>query len=466
MKKKNLSLIIVMLSMAGCGGGGGTDSLSSTADGSAVTLGNSVAADTATVNSAQFLMDAYRDGLNEIQLSQLALQKAADSKVRSFAQRMIDDHTGLNNEITQLAQSKNIALPTDLSPEQKALADRLATLSGDEFDRAYMSDNVVVHRQDVTAARQQAEQGTDADVKMLADSARPILEIHLFAAEEINGLLDPSAFLATAYQDGLAEIGLSRLALQKATHADVRQFAQHMIDDRTQANNRIASLAQQKGVALPDAPASEQQAVIDALAKFSGADFDKAYMDKNVVIHVKDVRQVGRQSGQGRDPDVKNLAQQILPVLAKHLGSAFDIDSRIEPSFLYSAYQDGKAEITLARLVLMQGANEQVKSFAQQMITDRTAANARIKQLAQQQNLALPTDMSQEQLRDFAELMGNSGAEFDRQYMEINVQNYRKAVAEATEHLQVEVDANVKAFVQDVLPVLTARLQRAGEILP
>jgi predicted outer membrane protein len=466
MKTKKLSLIIVMLSLAGCGGNNGSDAMSIASAESAATSPNSTLTNVAAEaqDSSQFLMDAYRDGLNEIQLSQLALQKSANNDVRSFAQRMIDHHTRMNAEITQLAQSKNIALPTDLSAEQKAQVNSLAALSGEEFDRTYMADNVVTHEKDVAAAGQQTLQGSDTDVRMLADVSLPILEVHLAVAKEINSLLDPSAFLIAAYQDGLEEIQLSQLALQKATDNDVRQFAQQMVDDHTMTNARIATLAQQKGISVPSAVTPEQQAAIDELARFSGTDFDKAYMDKNVIIHVKDVRQARQQSEQGRDPDVMNFAQQTLPVLASHLGTAIDIDLRIEPSFLYSASQDGKAEIQLAHLALMQSSNEQVRAYAQQMITDHTTANTQIMQLAQQRNIALPTEMSAEQLRAFVELMGESGAEFDREYMDVNVRIHRKDVAATTEQSQGATDADVRTFAQNALTVLTAHLVRAREI--
>jgi predicted outer membrane protein len=465
MNKKKLSLIIVMLSLAGCGGNSGADSLSN-ASGTNRMLTGVTAVDTvaAAVDSNQFLMDAYRDGLSEIQLSRLALQKTENDQVRKFAQRMIDDHTRMNSAISQLAQSKNITLPNDLSADQTTQINRLTALSGEEFDRAYMAGNVTAHEKDVTAAKQQAEQGTDADVRTLADASLPILEIHLAVAEEINGLLDPSAFLSTLYRDGLLEIQLSQLALQKAVNNNVKQFAQRMIDDHSQANTRIAALAQQKGLTLPTALTAEQQATVDELARFSGVDFDKTYMDKNVVNHVKDVRQAAKQAEQGRDSDVRSFALQTVPVLALHLTTALLLDRDIQPSLPYRIYQDGKAEIQLAQLALMQGSNAQVKGFAQQMITDHTAANAQIRQLAQQRGIALPTEASPLQLRDLVRLMGRSGGEFDKLYMDINVQNHETDVTEATQQSQNATDPDIKALAQLALPVLTTHLTRAKEI--
>lgn len=460
-------MIVVVLSLAGCGGGSnGPGNMSSNAlGGSAAMLSATTTVVDGSVDSGRFLAQAYQDGLSEIRLSQQALQKSSNADVKKFAQRMIDDHTRLNNEITQLAQSKSMALPTDLSTDQKTQADKLASLSGDAFDLAYMAANVSAHKSDVSAARQQAQQGNDPAVMMLANGALPILQVHLAVAEEINSLLDPSAFLASSYQDGLAEIKLSQLALQKSANDEVKRFAQRMIDDHTQANKQISGLAQSKGVTLPSSPSVEQQAVLDELAKFSGADFDKAYMDQNVIAHVKDVRQTQQQSQQGKDAAVKNLAQMILPTLSSHLASAVDIDGRIQTSFLFSAFQDGTAEIQMAHLALLQGSNDQVKSFAQQMITDHTALNAQIRQVAQQMNLALPTQMSAEQWRDFVNLMGKSGAAFDQAYMSISVQAHRKAVALVTQQAQGGSDDATRMLAQNALPVLNMHLPHATQIL-
>lgn len=469
MKKKQLSLVIVMAALAGCGGSGGTDNIGSVSNNSGaspatltgVNTGANAGADAgdAAVTSSQFLMDASRDGLAEIQLSQLAVQKSANGDVKNFAQRMIDDHTRLNGQIAQLAQRKNITLPTDLTAEQQALAARLAGLSGDEFDRAYMAANVTAHEKDVTAARLQATGGDDPDVRTLADAGLPILKIHLAIAEEINSLLDPSVFLAGAYRDGLAEIQLSQLAVQKATNDDVKRFAQRMIDDHTQANNQIATLAQQKGITLSNAPSPEQQAVANELSALSGADFDKAYMDENVVMHVKDVRQAQQQADQGRDPQIASFAQQVSPTLASHLASAIDIDGRIRADALFSAYQNSRAQIQFANLALLQGSSEQVKTVAQQTITRQAATLAQIRQQAQQQNIALYSGIPPVPLRAYIDLLGKSGIDFDRLYADISSQLRSDATALASGQSQGAVDVGLGRFWQDLLSILNGRLE-------
>jgi len=151
---KKIPLIIAMLSIAGCGGSNGTGSPGMASSlhaetavarqGTTNSATNGSTAETIT-DSAQYLMDLYQDGLNEIELGQLALQKntngANNSDVKRYAQRMIDDHTRANSKIQQLAQGKGITLPSDLSAAQRAEANRLDNLSGDEFNVACIADN-------------------------------------------------------------------------------------------------------------------------------------------------------------------------------------------------------------------------------------------------------------------------------------------------------------------------------------
>src|SRR4051812_36427301 len=103
MKRKNIPLILVLMSLAGCGGGGGPDGQASSASASMLhgmpgsashtaPTGTTPASASPAVDSRQFLMDAYQDGLGEIELSRLALQKSTNEEVRTFAQAMVDQH--------------------------------------------------------------------------------------------------------------------------------------------------------------------------------------------------------------------------------------------------------------------------------------------------------------------------------------------------------------------------------------
>jgi len=140
----------------------------------------------------QFVMEAARGGMAEVELGQLASQKAQSDQVKQFAQRMVQDHGKANDELKSLAQQKNITLPTELDAKHKATHDRLSKLSGAQFDRAYMQDMLQDHRKDVNDFRKESQSGKDPDVKAFAAKALPTLEEHLRLAQTTSGAVGTS----------------------------------------------------------------------------------------------------------------------------------------------------------------------------------------------------------------------------------------------------------------------------------
>src|SRR5262247_3720256 len=89
-----------------------------------------------------FFTGAAQDGMAEVALGRLAGKQAASEDVKKFGQRMVDDHSKANDELKHLAKSENITLPTDMDATAKATQQRLAKLSGADFDRVYMEEMV------------------------------------------------------------------------------------------------------------------------------------------------------------------------------------------------------------------------------------------------------------------------------------------------------------------------------------
>jgi len=471
---KKLPLIILIGSLSACGGSdyglsgvngaGGTGTVllqEATVTPPAAPSTPGAAGQPAPDESSTFLASAYQGGLAEIQMSQLALERATSNGVKEFAQNMIDHHTALNNEITQLAQRKAITLPTTPPADLAAQVSSLSALPAEQFDLAYIQQSANMHERDVLAARTQAQQGTDQDVRRLARTALPLLKIHLAASEERATVLNPNVFLALAYRDGLAEVQLSQLAVQRASNAEVRAYAQRMIDEHTQANAQIAALAQQEGATLPDAPSPVQQAKAAELAGFTGADFDEAYMDENVIMHAKSVRLFREQGDDGRDAEVKAFAAANESALTQHLIEALETDSAVQPSFPFLAFQDGEAEIALSQFALRRAGNADVRAFAQQMVTNHTAANAQLEQQARAANRPLPVDVAPEHLLAVAALVDRSGQEFDEAYMELNVRVHERDLAAANAAAQQTADPFASAAAQAAQPMLNEHLAQA-----
>jgi len=120
----------------------------------------------------------------EVQLGQLATQKAQSDDVKKFGQRMVDDHSKANDQLKSIASQKGITVPSGLDAKDEALKDKLANMSGAQFDHAYMQAMVKDHKEDIAEFQKEASSGRDPDVKGFASQTLPTLQDHLKMAEQ------------------------------------------------------------------------------------------------------------------------------------------------------------------------------------------------------------------------------------------------------------------------------------------
>jgi putative membrane protein len=139
---------------------------------------------------------------------------------------------------------------------------------------------------------------------------------------------DDRSFLEKAAVGGKSEVELGQLALEKAQSDDVKQFAQRMVTDHSQANSQLMGLADKMSLTMPTALDRENQSKKDKLAKLSGGKFDKEYMDEMVKDHQKDVDEFQKASQNANNSDVKTFASQTLPTLQQHLDLAKSINDK------------------------------------------------------------------------------------------------------------------------------------------
>lgn len=138
-------------------------------------------------HDTMFMRHAAAANLAEIQAGRIALDKASSAQVKQLAQRIIDDHTKANDQLTSIAQRKQVTLPSAPMPMQKQEADHLKTLSGASFDRAYAQAMVKDHRKAIKMFGMESQNGTDADLKQFASATLPALKEHMQMAEQIAG---------------------------------------------------------------------------------------------------------------------------------------------------------------------------------------------------------------------------------------------------------------------------------------
>ena len=129
-------------------------------------------------------------------------------------------------------------------------------------------------------------------------------------------------FMTKAAQGGLAEVELGRIAVQKATDPQVKQFAQRMVDDHGKANDKPKQVASSKNVTLPTDPPSDAKREEDKLNTLSGEQFDKEYMKHMLSDHKKDVSLFRSTAKAAKNSDVKQFASEALPTLKQHLQMA------------------------------------------------------------------------------------------------------------------------------------------------
>lgn len=146
-----------------------------------------------TPHQQQFLTEMAQGNIAEIELGQLAQQKASNPAVRDFATRMVRDHTTLNNQLKQAASQLQVTLPTNVTAQQSEQKRKLEGMSGKAFDRAYMEIMLSDHQTDIKNVQQEAENAQNPQIKMLAEKTLPILEDHLRIAENDAGKLGISS---------------------------------------------------------------------------------------------------------------------------------------------------------------------------------------------------------------------------------------------------------------------------------
>lgn len=130
-------------------------------------------------------------------------------------------------------------------------------------------------------------------------------------------------FVKKAAAAGQFEVEVAKLATERATDAQVKSFAQMLVDDHTAANQKLQQIASSHNVTLPASLPDDKKKELDQLSKLSGAEFDRQFV-KTVGIkdHQHDVSDFQKASKTAKNDDVKNFAESSLPTLQKHLAAA------------------------------------------------------------------------------------------------------------------------------------------------
>jgi putative membrane protein len=145
------------------------------------------------VDSQKFLQNAAQGNINEIAMGKLGLQQAKSDDVKAFANTLITDHTAALDSVKALAAQHNVALPTEVDSQGKAMADRLGKRTGVEFDVAFLGLAITDHRKDIKDFQAQVTSARNEDIRAFAQKTLPVLEKHLTMATNVLNQMKASA---------------------------------------------------------------------------------------------------------------------------------------------------------------------------------------------------------------------------------------------------------------------------------
>ena len=236
-------------------------------------------------------------------------------------------------------------------------------------NRRYLLAIFLVMTAGALAARGQSQPERQQQPTRQGETARPASQDEARGQTRSNSSEADQTFVREAAEGGMTEVALGRLALERASGAEVKQFARRMIDDHAQANQELMRLAQSKGVTLPQGmtdtqsgaqggrdqagqqtnPQTGQQAgtqtrrqsdqrggepkpvseAVERLSRHSGAEFDREFMGQMVKDHDKTVALFERQAQSGSDAELKGFAAKTLPTLREHAQMARELAAKV-----------------------------------------------------------------------------------------------------------------------------------------
>jgi putative membrane protein len=327
-----------------------------------------------TVDSS-FIREANARNVLEVRLGNLAEGKASNAEVKQFAQRMVTDHTRMEQQWSALAASNGLP-PVTLEPAQEQDVTKLEKLSGAEFDRAYMATMIRDHQLDAEAFRSRGASAHSAQVRQLAATGLTTIQQHLSMAQQIGSTIGASTAVAvvpqtpqptatsqptTTSQNGkvvpqrgkggsgevtadkqfiqevaagnMMEIRLGQMAQQKATGSDVRRLADRLVTDFTKWQDRWTGMASRNGMpSFQPGMGDLHRQKVERLQKASKAQFDRVYV-RTVIENLESMLPYFQKEGRAaRSPQVRNLVEDELPTLQQNLAMAKRIGEQVSVS--------------------------------------------------------------------------------------------------------------------------------------
>ena len=164
----------------------------------------------ASDDDKHFVEAALKGGMSEVDLGQLAVKKGNSEDVKTFGQKMVDDHTKLGDKMKTVAGNIGVTPPSVQSAGGMATKAKLEVLSGDSFDKAYISAMVKDHEDDLADFKKEAMNGTSPEVKTAAREGATVVSHHLMMIKKIAAAHNVTASNHKPSPSVLASVASSR----------------------------------------------------------------------------------------------------------------------------------------------------------------------------------------------------------------------------------------------------------------
>jgi putative membrane protein len=138
-------------------------------------------------DAMMFVAKAGASDLYEIQSSQIAVRRARDPRVRSFASMLVRDHRRTTVQVTAAARAAGLRpRPPMLEPRQRMMINQLNRAPARSFDQVYLSQQIPAHQEALGLHRNYSRSGSVATLRRVATGAVPVVEAHLAEARRLQ----------------------------------------------------------------------------------------------------------------------------------------------------------------------------------------------------------------------------------------------------------------------------------------
>jgi putative membrane protein len=300
-------------------------------------------------NDLPFLREAASANLMEVTLGRVAQSRGSDTRVKDFGGRMVTDHTNLQQQLTTFTSTYGIGFTPGLTAAQQQEVNRLQSLSGSAFDRAYITVMVQDHQTDVAKFEDESRNADSPRVRDLAMQSLPVLQQHLSLAQRVAQLINvqvattnPSSsqggsaevkadkkFIHEVAADNMLELQMAQLAGRKAESSSVKRFAEQVASDHERMQSDWVGMASRNGYNFQPGMGKNHQAKLNKLQNLSGQAFDRAYITTVVQDHKNYIDYFEKEGRAAHSSQVRQLVDRDVATLRSHFTQAKRIGGQV-----------------------------------------------------------------------------------------------------------------------------------------